>query len=305
MATTVKQEAIGRPRRRGLEAITWSALIWIAPAVILEIIFFIYPLLNTVLLSFLDNNSINYVGFRNYARIFTDSSLLEVLKNNLIWLVLATVLTVGLGLVVAVMVDRLKIESIVKSALFVPMAISFVGAGVIWRFVYLYEPANQQQVGMLNAILAVFHIPPQVWLINTSLNNFALIAVYVWMWAGFCTVILSAALKGVPDEILEAARMDGAGRFTLFWRIMIPMISPTIAVVTTTIVIGILKIFDVVYVMTGGNYHTSVIALEFYNQLFNFNNYGQASALAVLLLIVIVPVMYFNIRRIRQEEAGR
>ena len=216
-----------------------------------------------------------------------------------------TVLTVGIGLVVAVLVDRIKIESVVKSALFVPMAISMVGASVIWRFVYLYNPPGQTQAGVLNAILAVFNIPPQVWLINPAVNNFAIIAVYVWMWSGFCMTILSAALKGVPDEILEAARIDGAGRFTLFWRIMIPMISSTVAVVTTTMIIGILKIFDIVYVMTGGNYHTDVVALEFYNQLFNFNNYGQASALAVLLMIVIVPVMYINIRRIRREEAQR
>ena len=305
MATAVKQKAPARPRRGGLEAISWSAWIWIAPAVVLELIFFIYPVLNTIQLSFLDNNSVNYVGFRNYVRIFTDPNLLEVLRNNVLWLVLATILTVGIGLVVAVLVDRIKIESVVKSALFVPMAISMVGAGVIWRFVYLYNPPGQTQAGLLNAILAVFNIPPQVWLINPAVNNFAIIAVYVWMWSGFCMTILSAALKGVPDEILEAARIDGAGRFTLFWRIMIPMISSTIAVVTTTMIIGILKIFDIVYVMTGGNYHTDVVALEFYNQLFNFNNYGQASALAVLLMIVIVPVMYINIRRIRREEAQR
>jgi alpha-glucoside transport system permease protein len=305
MATAVKQKAPARPRRGRLEAISWSAWIWIAPAVVLELIFFIYPVLNTIQLSFLDNNSVNYVGFRNYVRIFQDPTLLEVLRNNVLWLVLATVLTVGIGLVVAVLVDRIKIESVVKSALFVPMAISMVGASVIWRFVYLYNPPGQTQTGLFNAILDVFHIPPQVWLINPAFNNFAIIAVYVWMWSGFCMTILSAALKGVPDEILEAARIDGAGRFTLFWRIMIPMISSTIAVVTTTMIIGILKIFDIVYVMTGGNYHTDVVALEFYNQLFNFNNYGQASALAVLLMIVIVPVMYINIRRIRREEAQR
>jgi alpha-glucoside transport system permease protein len=261
--------------------------------------------LNTFWLSFMNKDSTTYVGLRNYARVFTDSSLLEVLRNNVIWLVLGTVLTVGLGLLVAVLIDRVKIERVIKSALFLPMAISFVGASVIWRFVFIYQPANQPQTGLLNAMLAVFGIPPQVWLIDARFNTFAMITVYTWMMTGFCMVILSAALKGVPDEILEAAKIDGAGRFTIFWQVMVPMISSTLTVVTITMVINILKIFDVVYVMTGGNYHSSVVAVEFYNQLFNFGNYGQASALAMLLMIAIIPVMYFNIRQIRQQEKMR
>lgn len=283
----------------------WSSLIWIGPGVVLMLLFFIYPLIQTIIYSFQNADSTKYVGFKNYARIFSDSNMLDVLKNNLIWLVLATVLTVGLGLIVAVLVDRVKIESIIKSALFIPMAISFVGAGIIWRFVYIYEPANQTQIGLLNAILAIFKIPPQAWLINQTSNNIALIAVYTWMWTGFCMVIISASLKGIPDEIIEAAKIDGAGRLTLFWRIMVPMIGPTLAVVTTTMVINILKIFDVVYVMTGGNYKTDVVALEFYNQLFTFLNNGMASALAVLLLLTVIPIMYINIRRMRAEEAMR
>jgi alpha-glucoside transport system permease protein len=229
--------------------------------------------------------------------------MLEVLRNNLLWLLLATLLTVGLGLIMAVLVDRVKIEGVIKSALFVPMAISFVSAGVIWRFVFIYEPANQTQIGLLNAILAFFKLPPQAWLINTSINNFALIGVYGWMWTGFCTVILSASLKGIPDEIVEAAKIDGAGRLTMFWCIMVPMIRPTLAVVATTMIINVLKIFDIVYVMTGGNYNTDVVGMEFYNQLFSIGNYGLASALAVLLLLTIIPVMYINIRRLRAEEA--
>lgn len=291
------------PRRR--RAAIWSSWIWIGPAVALVLLFFIYPLIQTVIYSFQNADSTKYVGFKNYARIFSDSNMLDVLKNNLIWLVVATLLTVGLGLIVAVLVDRVKIESIIKSALFIPMAISFVGAGIIWRFVYIFEPANQTQIGLLNAILAIFRIPPQAWLINQGVNNIALIAVYTWMWTGFCMVIISASLKGIPDEIIEAAKIDGAGRLTLFWRIMVPMIGPTLAVVATTMVINILKIFDVVYVMTGGNYKTDVVALEFYNQLFTFLNNGMASALAVLLLLTVIPIMYINIRRMRAEEAMR
>ncbi|GCE13624.1 carbohydrate ABC transporter permease [Tengunoibacter tsumagoiensis] len=304
MIETAKEPpTLPAPIRRKPHTYAWQAWIWLMPALILVLTFFIYPLLNTIWISFYNKDSTTFVGLRNYQRIFTNPELLEILRNNVLWLVLATLLTVGLGLVLAVLVDRIKVESIVKSALFVPMAISFVAAGVIWRFVYAYAPPNRTQIGLLNGILAVFHIPPQVWLINTTINNFALIAVYTWMWTGFCVVILSAALKGIPDDILEAARIDGAGRFSLFWRIMVPMIQPTIAVVLTTMVISILKIFDVVYVMTGGDYHTNVIALDFYQELFNNNNYGLASALAVVLLVTIIPVMYINVRRARAEEA--
>ena len=306
MATIAKEQAaVAVPPRRKRRGTSYLAWIWIGPAVVLLLIFFIYPLINTIVLSLQNADSTRFVGLRNYRTIFTDPAMLGVLKNNLLWLVLATLLTVGLGLVVAVLVDRVKIEGVIKSALFVPMAISFVSAGVIWRFVFIYEPANQTQIGLLNAILALFKLPPQAWLINTALNNFALIAVYAWMWTGFCMVILSAALKGIPDEIVEAAKIDGAGRVTMFWRIMVPMIGPTIGVVATTMVINVLKIFDIVYVMTGGNYKTDVIAQEFYNQLFSIGNYGMASALAVLLLLTIIPVMYINIRRLRAEEKQR
>ena len=302
MATMVEQGS--SPVRRGKRReIVWTAWMWVAPALILEAVFFIYPVINTIQLSFYNKYSTDFVGFKNYVQIFTSPDLLIVLRNNLLWLVLGTTVTVGLGLLVAVLVDRIKVESLVKSMLFIPMAISFVGASVIWRLVYDYQPPNQPQTGLLNALLSIVHIPPDVWLTDPRFNNLALILVYVWMTSGFCMVILSAALKGIPDEIIEAARMDGANRVTLFWRIMIPMISSTIGVVVTTVVIGILKIFDVVYVMTGGNYGTDVIARRFYQEL--NNNYGLACALAVVLLLTIVPIMVITVRRIRREEAMR
>ncbi|HEY3991419.1 MAG TPA: sugar ABC transporter permease [Ktedonobacteraceae bacterium] len=306
MATVARERVVATapPGKKG-RGISWGALFWIAPAVILLLIFFIYPMLGTVLWSFENSDSSQFVGLRNYQRTFTDPNMLDILKNNLVWLVLATILTVGLGLIVAVLVDRVKIESIIKSALFVPMAISFVGASIIWRFVYAYAPAGESQIGLLNAFLGLFHIPPQAWLQNEAFNNLALIAIYTWMWTGFSMVIISAALKGIPDDIIEAAKIDGAGRITMFWRVTIPMIAPTLGVVVTTMIINILKIFDVVYVETGGNYHTDVVAMEFYNQLFNFNNYGLACALAVLLTICVLPVMVINIRRMRREERGR
>ena len=298
MATIAKERAaVAAPPRRRRPEISWSAWLWIAPAVVLVLIFFIYPLISTIIFSFQNADSTQFVGLKNYQRVFTDPNMLEVLKNNLIWLVLGTVLTVGLGLIVAVLVDRVKIERAVKSALFIPMAISFVAAGVIWSFVYAYN----SQYGLLNAFVGLFNQPPQAWLINPPGNNIALIVVYTWMWTGFCMVILSAALKGIPDDIIEAAKIDGASRWTMFWRITIPMIAPTLGVVTITMVINILKIFDVVYVMTGGNYHTDVIGQEFYNQLFTYGNYGVAGALAVILTLAILPVMYINVRRIRAQ----
>jgi len=228
-----------------------------------------------------------------------------VLGNNLLWIVLGTAATVALGLLIAVLVDRVRFEGAAKAAIFIPMAISFVGAGVIWKFVYNYDAPGQPQIGLLNAILTRLGGQPQAWLINSGFNNLALIAVYVWMWTGFCMVILSAALKGVPTEILEAARVDGANEVAIFFRIVVPMISPTIAVVATTMVINLLKIFDIIYVMTGGNFGTDVVAVEYYNRLFTFNDFGVSSALAVILLIAIVPIMIFNIRRFRQQEAER
>jgi alpha-glucoside transport system permease protein len=292
----------GRPSHWRERLIPW---IWIAPALFFLIVFLLYPLIKTVVLSFMNSDSSSFVGFKNFGLIFTSSAFIEVLENNLLWLVVGTAATVVLGLVIAVLVDRVRIESVAKSTIFIPMALSFVAAGVIWRFVYAYEPPGQTQIGILNAFIGLFGIPPQAWLINTPLNNFFLIAVYVWMWTGFCMVILSAALKGVPTEILEAARMDGASELTIFFRVIVPLISPTIAVVATTMVINLLKIFDIIYVMTGGDFHTNVIAVAFYNQYFNYSNFGTASALAVILLLVIIPIMLYNLRRFRAQEAHR
>ncbi len=305
VSTAVERTGVpsqGRPSHWRERLSPW---IWIAPALLFLIIFLLYPLINTVVLSFMNADSSSFVGFKNYGLIFTSPAFIEVLENNLLWLVVGTAATVALGLVIAVLVDRVRIESVAKSTIFIPMALSFVAAGVIWRFVYAYEPPGQQQIGLLNAFIGLFGAPPQAWLINPPLNNVFLIAVYVWMWTGFCMVILSAALKGVPTEILEAARMDGASEITIFFRVIVPLISPTIAVVATTMVINLLKIFDIIYVMTGGDFHTNVIAVAFYNQYFNYSDFGTASALAVILLLVIIPVMLYNLRRFRAQEAQR
>lgn len=276
--------------------------IWIAPAIVMVTIFLLYPMLNTIWLSFFNADSSRFVGLNNYRYIFTSPNMLTILKNNLLWLVLGTTATITLGLIIAVLVDRVRFESQIKAAIFVPMAISLVGAGVIWRFIYQYSAPNQPQIGLLNAIMTSLGGQPQAWLITPGWNNIALIVAYVWMWTGFCMVILSAALKSIPSDILEAARTDGANSLTIFLHITVPMISPTIAVVATTMIINILKIFDIIYVMTGGNYHTSDVAVEFYLQVFNFSRFGIGSALTVLLLLAVIPVMIINIRRFHTQK---
>src|SRR5262249_27564203 len=280
---------------------SFVAWLWTGPALLFVLVFLVYPVLNTIWLSVQNADSSQFVALDNYRAIFTNNTMLLVLRNNLLWLVLGTAATVTFGLIIAVLVDRVPFESVAKAAIFIPMAISFVGAGVIWKFVYDYDPRR----GLLNAALTHVGGQPQAWTINQPGNNFALIAVYIWMWTGFCMVILSAALKGIPAELLEAARVDGATELQVFFRVIVPLISPTIAVVATTMVINLLKIFDIVYVMTGGFYNTDVVAMEYYNREFKLGDFGVASALAVVLLLAIVPLMLFNIRRFRQQEPQR
>jgi alpha-glucoside transport system permease protein len=264
--------------------------------------------ISTIVASFQNSDSTRFVGFQNFQRIFTNATLLEVLRNNILWLILATAGTVFLGLIIAVLVDRVRIESFVKSTIFIPMALSMTAAAVIWRFVYAYAAPGQPQIGALNAIVTALGVQPQGFTSdprNDILNNILLMVAYIWMWTGFCMVILSAALKSIPVEILEAARVDGATELSIFFRITMPMISPTVAVVATTMLINVLKIFDIVYVMTGGDFGTNVVAVEFYQEFFNFSNFGVGSALAVILLVAIIPIMVFNIRRFRIQEAQR
>jgi alpha-glucoside transport system permease protein len=212
-----------------------------------------------------------------------------------------TAMVVGIGLIVAVLVDRVKYESIVKTVIFLPMAISFVAAGVIWRFMYELNPA----IGTLNAAVTTVGMDARPWLINEPLNTFMLIIVGVWMMSGFAMVILSAGLKGISVELLEAARVDGANEPQVFRRIVLPLLAPTIAVIATTVVIFALKTFDIVYVMTNGNFGTEVMANRMYKELFNFGQAGRSAAIAVILFVAIVPVMILNIRRFQQQEAIR
>jgi len=279
--------------------------IYLAPALLVLTAYLILPTLNTIYISFLDRRSQNFVGLENYQFAFTSEAMLVAFRNNLLWLVLVTGFSVGFGLILAVLMDKVRYEPLAKSLIFLPMAISFVGASVIWRFVYAFRPAGSAQIGLLNGIVTSLGFEPVGWLVERSINNFALIAIMIWLQTGFCLVLLSAAVKGIPTDIIEAARMDGASEVKIFWRITIPMIRSTLAVVTTTVVIMVLKVFDIVFVMTAGNQGTEVIASRMIKEMFNYRDYGRGSAIAVILLLVIIPIMVVNIRRFRQQEASR
>jgi len=279
--------------------------VYIGPLLLILTFYLVYPTFNTIYLSFLDKRSENFVGLKNYIFAFTNPAMHIAFRNNILWLVLQTVFSVGLGLVIAVLANRVRYETAVKSFIFLPLAISFVGASVIWRFVYAFKPGDVPQIGLLNAVLVSLGVKPVGWFIEKAVNNFALIAVGVWLQTGFCMVVLSAAIKSIPAEIIEAARIDGANEWQVFWRVTVPMISSTIAVVATTVIINALKAFDIVFVLTNGNRGTEVLANRMYKEMFSFRNTGRASAIAVILLLAIIPIMAVNIRRFQEQEAMR
>ena len=278
--------------------------IFVGPAILMLTWALVLPTIRTIISSFFGVDSTKFVGLKNFTFVFTNPAMLEVFRNNLLWVVFGTGFTVSAGLLIAVLADRSKFETLAKTMIFLPMAISFVGAGVIWNFIYAVKPAGAPQIGLLNAITTSFGGQPQAWTaFFTPWNNFFLIVIVIWLQTGYSMVLFSAAIKGIPAEILEAARVDGATEIEIFFQIMLPSILGTIIAVSTTIVIFTLKIFDVVWVMTGGQYGTSVIATEFYRQYFTYNNNGIGSAIAVVLFIAVIPVMVYNLRQFAQREA--
>lgn len=281
--------------------------LWLLPALALLTIFLVYPTIATAVRSFQDKNILSpqFIGLTNYQYFFSTGDTLVALRNNIIWLVLLTAFVVGGGLLSAVLFDRVRYEPVAKSLLFVPLAISFVGAGVIWKFMYDYQPSGTAQIGTMNGTLISLGQPPTDFLQTPPGNTVALVVVAAWIWTGFGMVILSAALKGISAELLEAARVDGATEVQVFRSITLPLLMPTIAVVATTMIITALKAFDIVYVMTGGNYDTDVMANRMYKELFNFSQPGRASAVATILVLLIIPVMALNIRRFQAQEAIR
>jgi alpha-glucoside transport system permease protein len=275
--------------------------LFVGPALLFLTVYLIYPVFETLRLSFFDKFDQNFIGFDNYVWALTDDTFWQTALNNLGWLVIVPLLSTGFGLVIAVLADRLWWGNIAKSLIFMPMAISFVGAAIIWKFVYTYRGPGIEQIGVLNAIVTGLGFPPQAWITIPYLNSFLLMIILVWIQTGFAMVILSAALRGIPEETLEAARIDGATDFRMFFDIMVPQIWGTVVVVWTTTTITVLKVFDIVYAMTNGDFHTQVLANLMYRWMFISGDYGRGSTIAVIIMLAVTPVMVWNIRRVRAE----
>jgi len=283
----------------------WVGYIYLAPAVLLLSVGLVYPGLRTIYESFFDAAGNAFIGIDNYKTIFSSPDELTVLRNTVLWVVLTPFMATAIGLVYAILVDKARMESFAKALIFLPMSISFVAASVIWKFMYEYRPdqGNVKQIGLVNQIIVWLGGKPVQLLIESPLNTILLIIVMIWIQAGFAMTVLSAAIKAIPDDIIEAARLDGVNAWSMFRKITVPSVRPTIVVVLTTIGIGTLKVFDIVRTMTGGNFNTNVVANEFYSQTFRADNQGLGAALAVLLFILVIPIVIYNIRHVRQSEA--
>jgi alpha-glucoside transport system permease protein len=279
--------------------------VFLTPALLLLGAYLVIPTILTFYISLLDGRSQAFVGLTNYTTLLTTKDIGEAFRNNLFWLVGVTGVSVSLGLLIAVLADRVRYEPVPKTLIFLPMAISFVGASVIWKFIYAFRPAGTDQIGLLNGVVTSLGFAPIGWLVERSLNNFALIAIMIWLQTGFCMVLLSAAVKGIPQEMLEAARLDGANEVQIFWRMIVPTIRSTLLVVATTTILLVLKVFDIVYVMTAGNQGTEVLASLMFKEMFSFRHYGRGSAIAVILLLAVIPAMVVNIREFRSHDAHR
>ena len=289
----------GRRADRGVAAL------FLLPTAVLLGIGLLYPAARTVVQSFFDRAGSSFVGLENYTKIFTDHDELIVLRNTILWVVITPFLATSIGLVYAILVDKARFEKLAKSLIFLPMAISFVGASIIWKFVYEYRPneAGIKQIGLLNQLLIKVGGTPQQWLLEKPWNTLFLIVIMIWIQAGFAMTILSAAIRGIPEDIVEAARLDGVGALGMFRYVTVPSIRPALVVVLTTIGIATLKVFDIVRTVTGGQFDTSVIANEFYTQSFRADNQGLGAALAVVLFLLVIPIVAYNIRQLRASEA--
>jgi alpha-glucoside transport system permease protein len=288
--------------------------VFVLPAVLVVGIYLIYPTVGTVWESFFTRPEGTGL-LHNYVEAFTSRDVLIALRNNLVWLLIAPLVSVVIGLAFAALVDRVKFEALAKSFVFMPLAVSFVGAAVIWQFVYAWKPPGQPQIGLLNSVWVsaggflvdlglLEQVEPIPWLQTVPWNTLALIAIMIWLQVGFAMVVLSAAIKGVSGELLEAARIDGASELQAFFRVTVPMIWGAILTVYTTIAIAVLKVFDIIFVTTGGNLDTSVVAVRMYQDMFRFRNFGQAATMAVILLVGVIPIMVLNLRNLRRQGIG-
>jgi alpha-glucoside transport system permease protein len=288
---------------------TLRPYVFVGPALVILAVFLVYPVFNTIFISFENSNSTEFVGLENYKFVFTDVNMLRSIRNTLGWLILVPIVAVSIGLAFATMADRLRRgEAVAKSLIFLPMAISFAGASITWQLVYSYRSQGfGSNIGLLNGIMLGLGQEPAKWLELQPWNNLFLMVIMVWMQTGFAMVVLSAAIKAIPDEIIEAARIDGASELQVFWRIMVPTIIPTIVVVTTYMVINAMKVFDIVFVQAASaeNNGTVVMAERMIRWFFQLNHNGRGAAVAVVLFLAVIPVMIWNMRRFREEEAIR
>ncbi|MFQ5342265.1 MAG: carbohydrate ABC transporter permease [Anaerolineae bacterium] len=280
-----------------------TPFVFVGPALAILTWYLALPTVRSFYTSLFDANGEHFVGLANYVFAFTSNAMVESFRNNLIWLVVGTGLSVGFGLLIAVLADRThpSFETFVKALIFMPMAISMVGASVIWKFMYEFRPPGADQIGLLNAIMTALGKEPKPWLLMQPWNTLFLIAILIWLQTGYAMVIISAAIKGIPSELLEAGRIDGANEVQVFFNIITPYIRGTIVTVATTIILFTLKIFDIVQSMTGGNFGTQVIANEQYVQMFRAFNFGRGAAIAIVLLVAVIPVMWYNLRQFGEQ----
>jgi len=279
------------------------------PAILAIAVYLIYPAVQTIQYSFANADSTGYVGFQNYIDLLTANDFLAVLFNNLLWIIIVPALTVVLGLGVAVLTDRLnpRGEKLTKTLIFLPMAISMVGAATIWRSIYEFQPTGTPQTGLLNAIAGLFGSGPFAWyqISTLHLNSLLLMVILIWTQVGYSLVLLSSAIKAVPEDTVEAGRIDGAGERRIFFSIIVPQIWGTVITVFITVLIGVMKVFDVVLVTTNGGFNTDVVARRFYFELFSDGNNGYAATIVVLLMVAIIPVLIYQVRHFKAEEAAR
>ncbi len=293
-------------RATGRAARPLTVLVFLGPAIAMLLIGLLLPAVRTLVLSFQNDDSTRFIGLTNYTWAFTTDSIREVLLNTLVWIIVAPVLATLLGLTLALLVDRLRRQAVYKSLIFMPMAVSFVGASIIWRFVYEARDPSEAQIGLLSQVVIWlgWHDPPN-WILSHPLNNGLLMVIMIWVETGFAMVVLSAAIKAIPTEIIEAVRIDGARAGQIFYYVTVPMIRNTLVVVLTTVMITTLKVFDIVRTMTGGNFGTQVLANEMYSQSFVQFNVGRGGALAVILFVAVLPLVGYNIYQLNQERGIR
>jgi alpha-glucoside transport system permease protein len=293
-------------RSRGRAQGVIAGIVFLGPAVLLLAYGLIVPTFRTTVGSFQNDSGSKFVGIKNYIWVFTAPDNWHFLFNTLLWIIITPILSTALGLTLALLLDRMRRESVAKSIIFMPMAISFVGAGIIWGLIYEYRDPSQPQVGLLSQVVMWLGVEdPPNWLLWTPFNNFLLMLIMVWIQVGFAMVVLSAAIKAIPRDVVEAAELDGAVGVSLFRRVTIPMIRGSLVVVFTTIMIAVLKIFDIVRVMTNGNFGTQIVSNEMYAQAFVQFDVGRGSALAVVLFVAVIPLIAYNVYQLRKERAVR